>query len=526
METTSRFLKDKQYMWYKVRELCSKGLNKTQIGRCLGVDRSTVRRYLAISREEFIRKQNSHRRHKLKLGKYEEYVRGTLEEYPYISAARIHDWLRECYPDFPQVCGKTVFNFVGRIREKYGIGKNSDGRVRRDYEKQPDTPYGEYAQADFGEKWIPVGNGSNVKVYFFAIVLSRSRQKFIHFSRRPFDTELAVYAHELAFQYFGGKPRKIIYDQDRVLISRENLGDLVLTTKFQSFVKEQHFLPVFCRKADPESKGKVENVVKYVKGNFLSGRLFHNIDRLNEEARLWLERTGNGKEHGTTRLIPNREFIVEKNFMMPYYGTPQPPQEYMTEYHVRKDNTVQYRGNYYSVPSGTYRSGETTVWLQEAEGCLELYSKDTGKLLGRHPLNMGRGKIIYDENHRRARNTGTQKLAERILIYVSYNKEVALWLENLRRRKERYYRSNLEVILRSILSYDGHTLVEAIRMCLDRGIYNGESVRNLCEYVRRNSGEIPENGSTYISQPPGMHPPFQTGMMQSYKDIFTNHDKT
>lgn len=64
--------------------------------------------------------------------------------------------------------------------------------------------------------------------------------------------------------------------------------------------------------------------------------------------------------------------------MMPYYGTPQPPQEYMTEYHVRKDNTVQYRGNYYSVPSGTYRSGETTVWLQEAEGCLELYSKDTG----------------------------------------------------------------------------------------------------------------------------------------------------
>lgn len=256
METTSRFLKDKQYMWYKVRELCSKGLNKTQIGRCLGVDRSTVRRYLAISREEFIRKQNSHRRHKLKLGKYEEYVRGTLEEYPYISAARIHDWLRECYPDFPQVCGKTVFNFVGRIREKYGIGKNSDGRVRRDYEKQPDTPYGEYAQADFGEKWIPVGNGSNVKVYFFAIVLSRSRQKFIHFSRRPFDTELAVYAHELAFQYFGGKPRKIIYDQDRVLISRENLGDLVLTTKFQSFVKEQHFLPVFCRKADPESKGR------------------------------------------------------------------------------------------------------------------------------------------------------------------------------------------------------------------------------------------------------------------------------
>ncbi|MCE8851106.1 helix-turn-helix domain-containing protein, partial [Bacteroides fragilis] len=39
-------------MWYKVRELQSKGLNKTQIGKYLGVDRSTVRRYLRTSREE------------------------------------------------------------------------------------------------------------------------------------------------------------------------------------------------------------------------------------------------------------------------------------------------------------------------------------------------------------------------------------------------------------------------------------------------------------------------------------------
>ena len=43
MITTSRFFKKKQYMWYKVRELQSKGLNKTQIGKHLGVDRSTVR---------------------------------------------------------------------------------------------------------------------------------------------------------------------------------------------------------------------------------------------------------------------------------------------------------------------------------------------------------------------------------------------------------------------------------------------------------------------------------------------------
>ena len=54
-------------MWYKVRELQSKGLNKTQIGKHLGVDRSTVRRYLQMSREDFARRRNSHRKYTLKL---------------------------------------------------------------------------------------------------------------------------------------------------------------------------------------------------------------------------------------------------------------------------------------------------------------------------------------------------------------------------------------------------------------------------------------------------------------------------
>lgn len=120
--------------------------------------------------------------------------------------------------------------------------------------------------------------------------MSRSRQKFVYFSSTPFTSALAVYAHELAFAYFKGKPRKIIYDQDKVLLVRENLGDLILTRTFRAFVNEQHFQPVFCRPADPESKGKVENVVKYVKRNFLAGRTFHSPEILNTEVVQWLEK--------------------------------------------------------------------------------------------------------------------------------------------------------------------------------------------------------------------------------------------
>lgn len=249
--------------------------------------------------------------------------------------------MKEQYPDLPVVFGKTVYNFVETVRRKYNLDK--EGLSKRVYEKMPDTPYGEYAQMDFGESRMPTYRDDFVKVYFFVMVMSRSKQKFVYFSCTPFTSALAVYAHELAFAYFGGKPRRIIYDQDKVLLVRENLGDLILTRTFRAFVNEQHFQPVFCRPADPESKGKVENVVKYVKRNFLAGRTFNSLEVLNTEVLQWLEKTGNGKIHGTTRLVPAEEFEIERKYLLPYYGEPVPPQR-------RAERVSCPQGQYGTVP--------------------------------------------------------------------------------------------------------------------------------------------------------------------------------
>ena len=40
----------------------------------------------------------------------------------------------------------------------------------------------------------------------------------------PFTSEMAVIAHEKAFEYFHGIPKEIIYDQDAVFLWDENLG--------------------------------------------------------------------------------------------------------------------------------------------------------------------------------------------------------------------------------------------------------------------------------------------------------------
>lgn len=169
-------------MWYKIRELYSKGFNKTQIAFQLGLHRSTVRRYLKMDEDTLTAKLQHRRQYPRILDKYESYVCDILSRYRFLSASQIHDWMKEQYPDLPVVCGKTVYNFVEAVRRKYNLDK--EGLSKRVYEKMPDTPYGEYAQMDFGESRMSTDRGGFVKVYFFVMVMSRSRQKFVYFPVR------------------------------------------------------------------------------------------------------------------------------------------------------------------------------------------------------------------------------------------------------------------------------------------------------------------------------------------------------
>jgi transposase len=159
--------------------------------------------------------------------------------------------------------------------------------------------------------------GKTKKVQFFTFVLSRSRYKYILFSDTPFTTASVIEAHECAFKAIRGCPMEIVYDQDRLFIVDENLGDIIMTAGFRAYVGQSSFTTYFCRKADPESKGKVENVVKYVKQNFLYNRSFKDLETLNDEAYEWLARTANALEHGTTKKNTGRRILHRKRLSEP-----------------------------------------------------------------------------------------------------------------------------------------------------------------------------------------------------------------
>jgi transposase len=66
-------------------------------------------------------------------------------------------------------------------------------------------------------------DGRRKKIYFFAMVLSHSRFKFVCFNEHPYTTETAIAAHEAAFAFIGGYPGEFFYDQEKALGYLENI---------------------------------------------------------------------------------------------------------------------------------------------------------------------------------------------------------------------------------------------------------------------------------------------------------------
>jgi transposase len=222
---------NKLIMYHEIHRLHREGRSITHIADFLVMNWRTVKKYLSMDEfeyEAFLENQSNRQK---ELSPYEHFVKVKLEQYPDTSASQMHDWLKEHYDDFPEVNPKTVFNFVTWVRQKHHIPK---AKVERDYFIVEELPYGKQAQVDFGEYNIRTGSGKRKKVYFFAMVLSRSRYKYVYFSDTPFTSELSVKAHEKAFEYFNGIPEELVYDQDSVFISDENKGDLILTHKFRN----------------------------------------------------------------------------------------------------------------------------------------------------------------------------------------------------------------------------------------------------------------------------------------------------
>lgn len=457
-------------MYHEIHRLSRLGFSASKIARYLVLDSRTVRKQLLMSDQEFEAHLSSTQDRDKTLSPYEDFVKAKLQEFTDTPAAQMHDWLKESYADLPEVTGRTVFNFVMYVRQKYNIPFI---RMTREYFAVDELPYGQQAQVDFGQYNMRQASGNRKKVWFFAMVLARSRMKFIYFSTDPFTAETVCQAHELAFAFFGGIPRDIVYDQDRTMIVDENMGDLILTATFKQYTKSRKFHLHFCRKADPESKGKVENVIQYVKKNFLYNRVYHDLKDLNSEASAWLARTANYLAHNYTKKSPESEFMIEQQTLAPYMPLTIEIKN-MKTYHVRKTNNIAYKSNFYSLPIGTYKGPETLVNVKEINNSIEI-SNALNEFICTHKLSGLTGQTITNNNHKRDHSKSMELSMDELSNRFTDKGLAMQYLQNIQKGFPRYARDHWQAVDKALTKSNAgsQNADSTLNYCMKEHLFNG-----------------------------------------------------
>ncbi|MED3648869.1 IS21 family transposase [Halalkalibacterium halodurans] len=400
-----------------------------------------------------------------------------------MSSAQVQDWLLERYKEL-KVGESTVREYVRELRKEYKIAKETSPR---DYEAIPDSPMGEQIQVDFGHTKQHTPDNKEVKLNFIAFVLSNSRYKYKEWLDRPFTTQDVIQAHENAFLWFSGIPGELVYDQDSLIVVSENGGDLILTKEFQQYKETRKLTLRVCRKADPESKGRVENVVGFIKHNFAKHRVFHNIDSWNEQGWEWLNRTGNYKIHNTTKKRPVEVFSLEKQHLRPVTGNINFLNNYENSITrcVHKDNTIRYLSNRYSLPLGTFNKHETVCIEETEDKYLVIFLPETGELIAKHKIPDGKGQLVQDRKHTRDRTKGIEAFINTVANQFEETEVAYDYLAKVREKYPRYVRDQLQIILWETKQTKEPILTAALHECIKRNLYSATDFSDIVIYVKR-----------------------------------------
>ncbi|MFP7473382.1 IS21 family transposase [Niallia taxi] len=474
-------MEEKLMLYLEVHQLTKQRLRVSQIAKRLKISRTTVYKYLEMTFEEAVNEFDIGERKKI-LDPYRDWIVNWLKEYPSLSGAQIFDWLQERFPNI-KVGESTVRRYVNEVRELYQIEKKEESR---EYESVDELPPGKQLQVDWGQSVQKDMYGKEVRLYFIAFVLAHSRHKYMWWINRPFTTEDTMRYHELAFQYYGGVPEEVVYDQDNLIAVSENAGDLILTKGFQKYIQQRKFRVYLCRKADPESKGKVENVVKYIKNNFAKNRVYSTLEDWNNRSLKWLERTGNFKVHNTTKKRPYEVFLLEKQHLRKISN----PLSYESNYteiitrNVRKDNTVHFKSNRYSVPVGTY-TRQVIVHIHIADYVLKICDPSTGEIIAEHSISQDKGRLVKNRNHSRERSKSLDLLRQELIALLAHEKATN-YIDKVSKDYGRYRRDQFTLI-KKVAQENKEWVHLALEKCIDEGLYSANSFRDVVGFLKQTS---------------------------------------
>src|SRR5436853_5497097 len=141
------------------------------------------------------------------------------------------------------------------------------------------------------------------KLYGFSAILCYSRMRFVTFVKR-WDVQTLIRCLMEAFEYFGGLPKAALTDRMKSVLLEMEEKQPRWNARFADFMASIGVAPRVCKAYTPQTKGKIERTIGFVKKNFWPGVSFTDIEDLNRQATAWCERI-NSRIHGTTHERPS-----------------------------------------------------------------------------------------------------------------------------------------------------------------------------------------------------------------------------
>jgi transposase len=343
----------------EIRSLRRQGVSISGISRLTGRDRSTIRKYLDPSITKPVYRRRAKR--ESKLAPYEAYLEARLKEGVWNAAVLLRELRGQGYTG-----GYTILkDWVEPKREA------AQAVAVRRFETAP----GQQAQVDWGSAGkLQLEDGTQLALSAFVMTLGHSRAMFAEIY---LDEQLPslLKAHEAAFQALGGIPAELLYDNMRtVTLGYDDRWEPRWHPVLEDFAQHWGYRPRLCQPYRPQTKGKVESGIRYLKGNFLCGRKATSLDDLQDQLRVWLGKVANARVHGTTHRRVQEAWDEEREKLQPIGARVPYPHVPQVARKVARDAYVNYGTNRYSVP---WQYAGRQVQVRQVDEWIEIVHDDT-----------------------------------------------------------------------------------------------------------------------------------------------------
>lgn len=360
-----------------IRELHQKGWTKTAIAEETGFDRKTVSKYI---NNDQVPRSSKRKDKESKLESFKPYV-----------LQRIQEGTTNCMVLFEEIQamgyeGKTTI--LREFVKPYRVQPKRQATVRFE------TPPGKQAQMDWADVGMYEVNGKLQKVYAFIMILSYSRMKYVEFTT-DMKLETLMKCHMNAFAYFNGLPEQILYDNMKTVVTKHSPVEIRFNRTFEDFLAYYGIVPKACKPHRPQTKGKVERTVLYLKNNFFQRKHEPTLYALNHNIRKWLDNTANQKKNQTTNEPPVQRLQHEQKFLQTWGIKSLFPTSHWELREVSRDCFISYLGKKYSVP---FRYATQKVKVKVTlDHQIEIY--DEQECIAQHPILTGKTNVHINLKH-------------------------------------------------------------------------------------------------------------------------------